>query len=251
MTTIASQFQVLWHFDSEEDRVVREEHIIVPQEIRTILRVHTQEVHSYQIPMIERRGTLHVVFCPAHCSKENKYMNIFLQDSGISWNECIYGNAVLLFSKWSQMQGSQQTYSSVPFTHAHQMIEYVKQYKDVTALKSRSYNTEFTLPEVPHEPLRVQQQVPVSSFRSTVHCPSSRSATSSRLAIEEPNLFLLKLAVKGLLAEKATCPITLEPLSESKEVFMFPCGHACSPQTVELKECPVCRAKTKYIRIAL
>ncbi len=223
-----------------------EEHIITPEKIRTLLCVHSEEVHSYQIPLIERRGTFHVVFCPAHCSKENKYMNLFLQDSEIPWKERIYGNAVLLFSTWSQMQGVQPAYSSVPFTHARQMIHYVKQYKDRVALKSRSFNTEFTLPDLSSLAVPTAPPEPVARPMPPAVTPAAAPIIGNEL-----NPFLLKLAVKGLLAEKATCPISLEPLSDSKEVFMFPCGHACSSQTVELKECPVCRAKTKYIRIAI
>lgn len=237
-----------WHVQADTQEIM--EHYLDPtlSSVRALLKANAMEVYSYTIPLRENKGAYHIVFCRCPTRKQNPFLGDFKSRMGLScWPETIYGDALILYSRQSQvllysyMEGSLSCsgYASIPYFRVHEAISFINQYKLTEELhnmsvRSQEFNEAMFVPEPMYAAPR-----PVPSVQTPR--PSAPNASS----------FLMKMALKGLLAEKTTCPITLEELSEYKEVQMFLCGHACSPQSVYLDKCPVCREKTSFIHLTV
>lgn len=231
----------LWLFDTDADRLFVKDIPFSDNKIRELLCVDTEDIYSYTIPLTGGRGTFYVLYSPAHCRAENKLLYSFLHLAEINWSECIYGNAILLYAK-----NTSTDYVSLPFSDASEGVPFIKAHKNIYELPhfavqsdfTKNENTQVTYPGISETTVMLQ-----SEYRTTI--AFAQTTTSG------PNIFLLKMALKGLIGEGTICPISLEPLSQFSTVWMFSCGHACSPQSVQLNQCPTCRSKHTYSVISI
>lgn len=230
----------IFDYDPYKDAIWGKRISMTRDELRGAVYACNYEVYIYEIPLKERRGSYYIVYCPAYTNPENKKIATLMREVQLPWQEIIYGKALLLYAK-HHAPGERVAYESITYRQTNELYPYIRQHMDRTACKPRSMHyKDLDLP-VGWETMYTRGPDMTPAFTPG---PPPSAPPAAPVA---PAPYLLQMAAKGLIADKATCPISLEPLA--MPLWMFPCGHGCSPQTVELQQCPVCRHKAAYFCI--
>ncbi len=217
-------------------------------QLRGAVYAANYEVYIYEMPLKERRGSYYIVYCPANTDTENKKIATLMQEVQLPWQEIIYGKALLLYAK-HHAPGERVPYESITYRHTNDLYPYIRQHLDRAACKTRSMHYRDVDLPVGWETQYTRGPDMTPAF-TPGPIPSAPPATSpATSSVTSPAPYLLQMAAKGLLSDKTTCPITLEPLTST--IWMFPCGHGCSPQTVQLQQCPICRHTAAYVPISV
>ena len=214
-------------------------------QLRGAVYATNYEVYIYEMPLKESRGSYYIVYCPAITGPENTKIARLMQEVRLPWQEIIYGKALLLYAK-HHVPGERVPYESITYRHTKDLYPYIRDHLDRVACKTHSMHYRDVDLPVGWETQYTRGPDMTPAF-TPGPIPSAPAATTS--AAPTPAPYLLQMAAKGLIADKIICPISLEPLAST--IWIFPCGHGCSPQTVQLQQCPVCRHKANYVNVSV